>query len=73
MLKSNIIFLNVKGNNNKKANDHLKKLSLKGVKSYREAILPVKKFPDQNKDEATNNTKAKYILLLFIIDQSHQR
>ena len=33
LLKSNIIFLKVKGNNNRKANDHLKKLSLKGLKS----------------------------------------
>ena len=33
ILKSIIIFLQVKGNNKRKANDHLKKLSLKGVKS----------------------------------------
>ena len=33
LLKSNIIFLKVKGSNKRKANDHLKKLSLKGVKS----------------------------------------
>ena len=59
LLKSNIIFLKVKGSNKKKANNHLRKLSLKGVKSYTEAILPVKKLPDQNKDEAINNTKAK--------------
>ena len=45
--------------NNKKANDHLRKLNLKGVKSYREAILPVKKLPDQNKEDAINNRKAK--------------
>ena len=68
LLISNIIFLKVKGSNKRKANDHLKKLSLKGVKSYREAILPVKKLPDQNKDEAINKTKANKILLLFTID-----
>ena len=33
LLKSNIILLKVKGNNKRKANDHRKKLSLKGVKS----------------------------------------
>ena len=33
LLKSNIILLKVKGSNKRKANDHLKKLSLKGVKS----------------------------------------
>jgi len=49
----------VNGSNNKKAKDHLKKLNLKGVKSYSEAILPVKKLPDQNKEEAINNIKAK--------------
>ena len=59
LLKPNIIFLYVKGNNKIKARDHLKKLSLKGVKLYREAILPVKKLPDQNKEEATNKINAK--------------
>ena len=68
LLKSNLILLYVKGSSKRKANDHLKKLSLKGVNSYREAILPVKKLPDQNKDEAINKTKANKILLLFIID-----
>ena len=47
------------GSNKKKAKTHLKKLSLKGGKSYRDAILPVKKLPDQNNEEATNNAKAK--------------
>ena len=59
LLKSKIIFLYVNGSNKKKAKTHLKKLSLKGVKSYRDAILPVKKLPDQNNEEATNNANAK--------------
>jgi hypothetical protein len=33
LLKSRIIFLYVNGSNKKKAKDHLKKLSLKGVRS----------------------------------------
>ena len=45
------IDLIVKGNNIKKANDHLKKLNLKGVKSLLYAIFPKKKFPDQNREE----------------------
>ncbi len=54
-----MIFLYVKGSNIRKAKDHLKKLNLKGVKLYKEATFPVKKFPDQKNDEATNNIKAK--------------
>jgi len=33
LFKSNVILLKVKGNNKRKANDHRKKLSLKGLKS----------------------------------------
>ena len=42
---------------------HLKKLSLKGVKSVKNAIFPKKKFPDQKKDEAINKIIAKAKLL----------
>ena len=45
--------------NNKNAINHLKKLNLKGERSVDEASLPVKKLPDQNKDEATKRMKAK--------------
>ena len=54
-----IIFFAVKGNKITKANNHLKKLSLKGLKSLLKANFPVKKLPDKNKEDRINNKKAK--------------
>ena len=46
------------GNNIKKASSHLKKLSLKGLNSLLDANLPIKKFPDQKKEDKINSKKA---------------
>ena len=63
----------VKGNKIIKANNHLKKLSLKGLKSLLKAIFPVKKLPDQNKEDRINKKKAKNIFFCItsIINQGH--
>ena len=50
--------LKVKGSNKSKAKDHLKKLNLNGERSVMWATFPKKKFPDQNKEEAINNSTA---------------
>ena len=60
----------VKGNKIIKANNHLKKLSLKGLKSLLKANFPVKKLPDQNKEDKVKNKKAKNIF--FCINSIYQ-
>ena len=55
----------VKGNKINKAKNHLKKLSLNGVNSLLKANFPVKKFPDQKKDEQTKRKNAKKIFFFI--------
>ena len=63
----------VKGNKITKAKNHLRKLSLKGLRSLLKANFPIKKLPDQNKEDRVNKKKAKNIFLCTtsIIYQSH--
>ena len=49
-----IISLLVKGSKINKAKSHLKKLSLKGLNWLLNANFPVKKFPDQKKEDKVN-------------------
>jgi len=70
ILKLLNISLIVKGNKIIKANNHLKKLSLKGLKSLLKANFPVKKLPDQNKEDKVKNKKAKNIF--FCINSIYQ-
>ena len=53
------ISLTVKGNKITKANIHLKKLSLKGLRLLLKAIFPIKKLPDQKKEDKVRNKKAR--------------
>ena len=55
----------VNGNKIKNANNHLKKLSLNGVKSLLYANLPVKKLPDQKKEDKVRRKKAKKTLFFI--------
>ena len=64
------ISFEVKGNKITKANNHLKKLSLKGLKSLLKANFPIKKLPDQNKEDRVNSKKAKNIF--FCITSIYQ-
>ena len=54
-----MIFLIVKGSRIKKANNHLKKLNLKGLNSMLYANFAAKKFPDQKKEESIRKIIAK--------------
>ena len=65
--------LAVKGDKITKANNHLKKLSLKGLRSLLKANFPIKKLPDQNKEDRINKKKAKNIFFCItsIINQGH--
>ena len=56
----------MKGDKITKANNHLKKLSLKGLRSLLKANFPIKKLPDQNKEDRVKNIKAKSILFCII-------
>ena len=70
------MFLIVKGNRMKKANNHLKKLNLKGLNSLLYANFAAKKFPDQKKEESIKKIIAKkyffcieYYLLTKVIKE----